>query len=205
MRPISGFDRPAVQWIFALCGIALIAACAATGVALVRMRRTAEEARRAALQAQIDRDQVEAGLARERSTRESLTLQLGKERSAARVPTPTLTLSPVTAKSTRGPEIAVPQTDSPVVELRLLLPRGAPAGPFTVTARSWTTGEVAWVRAGLTAGVADRRPAIVIPITSDVLAPGPYEFVLTAGAPPKPIVTYEVAVVPAGAKPPDGR
>ena len=202
MRPISGFDRPAIQWLFALCGVALIAACVATAVALVRTRRAVEESRREAMQARIDRDQVEASLARERSMREALGLELGRERTAA-VPQlpPTLTLAPVKNKSPRGPEIAVPQTSAPLVELRLLLPRGAPDGPFTVTARSWSTGEVAWTRAGLKAGVADEKPAIVLPITSDVLVPGPYEIVLAAGTPPKEVTTYEMSVVPTGAKP----
>ena len=206
MRPISGLDRPLIQWIFALCGIALIAACAATGVALVRMRRSVEEARRDAMQARIDREQVEASLARERSTREAVMLQLGKERSAAApASTPTLTLSPVLKKSPRGPEIAVPQTSAPVVDLRLLLPKGAPAGPFTVTARSWNTGEIEWVRAALPAGAADKKPAVVLAITSDVLVPGQHEFVLTAGSPPVNVTTYEVAVTPSAAPSADRR
>jgi hypothetical protein len=202
VRPISGFDRPAIQWLFAFCGVALIATCVATGVAVVRMRRTVEESRREAAQARNDRQQVEASLARERSTREALRLELGRERTAAapQLP-PTLTLEPVKGRSPRGPEIAVPQTTAPVVELRLLLPPGTPDGPFTVTTRSWSTGVVAWVRAGLSAGVADRRPAIVIPITSDVLAPGPYEIVLSAGLPSKDVTTYEYSVVPTGTKP----
>ncbi len=200
MRPISGFDRPVVQWLFALCGVALIAACAATGVALVRMRRAVEESRREAMQAAIDREQVESSLARERSTREAVRLELGRERSAVPASTPTLTLSPAVRKSPQGPEIAVPQTTAPVVELRLLLPHGTPDGPFTVTARSWSTGAVAWVRAGLAAGIADAKPAVLVPITSDALAPGPYEILLSAGSPPKDVATYEVSVIPSGSK-----
>lgn len=183
-----------------MCGVVLIAACTASGVALVRLRHAVEESRREAMQARIDRDQTEASLARERSTRESLALQLGKERSAAPGPAPTLTLTPVTKKSPRGPETAVPQTSAPVIDLRLVLPRGAPAAPFTVTCRSWSTGAVAWMRAALPAGSADGTPAIVLPITPDMLPPGTHEFVLTAGAPEKLVTTYEVAVVPSGAR-----
>lgn len=197
VRAISGFERPAIQWLFAAIGVLLIAACVAGGVTVVRLRRAADEARRDALQARTDRDQIEAALARERSTREAFALQLGKERNAAPAAPPTLTLEPVKVKSPRGPEVAVRQTSAATVELRLLLPAGAPPGPYTLTARSWTTGAIAWVRAGLRAAHVDAKPAIVVPITSDVLEPGPYELVLAAGTPPQDLTTYEVSVVPA--------
>lgn len=201
MHGISGLDKPAVQWTFVACGVVLIAVCTGAGVALVRTRTSMDEVRREALQARIDREQVEASLARERSAREAFALQLGRERQANAPPTvPTLTLAPVKTKSPRGPEIAVPQTSAPVVELRLVLPRGAAADrPFTITLRSWTTGDVLWVRSGLHAGTADGRPAVVAPITSDVFVPGQYEILLTMGAPATDVATYEVAILPSGA------
>jgi hypothetical protein len=166
------------------------------------MRASVQELKRDTAQAHLDRDQIEASLARERSAREAMTLELGRERVAnAPVSVPTLTLPPVTVKSPKGPETAVPSTTAPVVELRLVLPRGSATDrAFSVALRSWTTGEVLWTRAQLRAGSADGKPAILAPLTSDVLAPGQYEVQLTAGTPPTTVAVYEVAVVPSGGK-----
>ena len=200
MRSVSGLDRPALQWLFVACGVLLIAVAVWTGVALVRTRKALDVARANAVQAQTDRDQTDAALARERSAREALTLQLGRERQSAAPPTvPTLTLSPVRTKSPKGPETAVPTTTAPVVQLRLVLPPHTPTnGTFSITLRSWTTGDVLWSRGMLHAGDADGKPAVVASITSDVLAAGAYELVLSAGSPASELAVYEVSFVAAG-------
>jgi hypothetical protein len=198
VRGVSGLERPVIQWTFVICGVALIGISTWTGVALVRARRALDEARDEVRQASLDREQTEASLARERSARESFMLQLGRERRAV-VPrsTPTLTLTPLTTRSARGPELAVPSTSSPVVQLRLVLPpRTASDRPFTIALRSWTTGDVLWSRGSLHPGDANGKPAIVANLASDVLAPGPYELLLTAGTPPADVAVYEVSIVP---------
>ncbi len=199
MRGVSGLERPAVQWTYVICGLALIGISTWTGVALVRARRATAEAREEARQASLDREQTEASLARERAAREAFMLQLGRERHAAgdRASTPTLTLAPVKVRSARGPELAVPSTSSPVLQLRLMLPpRTTLDGPFTITLRSWTTGDVLWSRGSLHRGAANGKPAVVADLTSDVLTPGPYEVQLTAGTPPSEVAAYEVSIIP---------
>ncbi|HEX5475691.1 MAG TPA: hypothetical protein VFX12_13610 [Vicinamibacterales bacterium] len=199
MRGVSGFDRPAVQWTFVAVGIGLIAVAVWAGVALRRGQRTIQAMRAEVLQAQVDRDQIDAALQRERATREALRLQLGRERTAVEdLATPTLTLSPVARPSPNGPELTVPPTSAPVVDLRLLLPPHAPQGTFTVRLRSWTGGDVLWLRAGLRQGTADNRPAVIAPLATDVFVPGTYEIRLTTGgATPTDVAVYEVAIAAA--------
>jgi hypothetical protein len=201
VRGVSGLERPAIQWIFVICGVVLIGISTWTGVALVRARRALDDARNEARQAGLDREQIEASLARERAARESFMLQLGRERhAAAAAPAsgPTLTLVPVKTRSAKGPERAVPSTPSPVVQLRLVLPpRVSHDQVFTMTLRSWTTGAVLWSRGSLGVGDANGKPAVITNLASDVLAPGPYELLLTAGTPPSEVAVYEVSIVPA--------
>jgi hypothetical protein len=196
---VSGLERPAIQWTFVICGLALIAMSTWTGVALVRARRAIDVARTEAQQASLDREQTEASLARERAARESFMLQLGRERYAATpAANPTLTLTPVRTRSARGPELAVPSTQAPIVQLRLVLPpRTAVDRPFTITLRSWTSGEVLWSRGALRPGDVNGKPAVVANLASEVLTPGPYELLLTAGTPPSEVAVYEVSIVPA--------
>jgi hypothetical protein len=200
MRGVSGFDKPAVQWTFVAIAFALIIVVMLCGVALTRMRAGIDSARADAMQARVDREQVEAAFQRERSARESLVLQLGRERTAAATvggAPPTLTLSPVRVKSPKGPELAVPQTSAPLLVLRLLLPTNARKdASFEVRLRSWTSGDLLWLRSGLRAGAAEGKPAIVAPIASDVFAPGPYELLLTmTGTSPSEVAVYEVSFI----------
>src|SRR5690242_3555427 len=39
VRGISGLERPAIQWLFVIAGVILLASAVATGVALVRTRK----------------------------------------------------------------------------------------------------------------------------------------------------------------------
>ena len=122
-------------------------------------------------------------------------LQLGRERHAAAAPT--LTLMPVTSRSPRGPELAVPSPRAPLVQLRLMLPpRTALDRSFSIVLRSWTTGEVLWSRGSIHASEADAKPAVLAAIASDVLQPGPYELLLTAGTPATDVASYEVSIIP---------
>jgi hypothetical protein len=184
-----------------MCGVALVAISTWSGVALVRARRSLEEARAEAQQATRDREQTEASLVRERAARESYMLQLGRERHAsASASNPTLTLTPIKTRSSRGPALAVPSTTAPVVELRLLLPPGTPVDrPFVITLRSWTSGEVLWSRTSLRPGEVGAKPAVVTNLASDVLTTGSYELLLTAGTPPTEIAVYEVSIIPPSA------
>jgi hypothetical protein len=201
VRGVSGLERPAIQWTFVVCGAVLLAISTWTGVALVRARRALDGARADVQQASMDREQIEASLARERAARESFMLQLGRERhAAAGAAVPTLTLAPVKARSAAGPELAVPSTSAPVLQIRLELPARTPVDQsFTITLRSWTSGDVLWSRGSLRAGSANGKPAIVANLTSDVLTPGPYELLLTAGAPPSEVAAYEVSIAPPSA------
>jgi hypothetical protein len=201
VRAVSGLDRPAIQWTFVICGVALVAISTWTGVALVRAWRSLEEARAEAQQATRDREQTEASLVRERAARESYMLQLGRERHAAASATnPTLTLTPVKARSSRGPELAVPSTAAPLVELRLLLPPRTPLDrPFAITLRSWTSGEMLWSRGSLRPGEVNTKPAVVTNLASDVLTTGSYELLLTSGTPATEIAVYEVSIIPPSA------
>ena len=200
MRGVSGLHKPGVQWTFVAIAFALLVVIMLSGVALTRMRAAMDAARADAMQARVDREQIEAAFQRERSARESLALQLGRERTGAAAGAagpPTLTLSPVRAKSPKGPELAVPQTSAPLIVLRLLLPAKAPAdASYEVRLRSWTTGDLLWLRSGVRAGTADGKAAVIAPIASDVFAPGAYEVVLnTTASPPSQVADYEVSVI----------
>jgi len=39
MRPVRGFDRPALQWLFVVLALVLIVVAAAEGTAVLRARR----------------------------------------------------------------------------------------------------------------------------------------------------------------------
>jgi len=198
VRGVSGFDRPIIQWTFVLAGAVLIAISTWTGVALTRARRAIAAARADAEQAHIDRDRLDEALTRERAARESFMLQLGRERHArAATASPTLTLTPVTSRSARGPELAVPTPGAALVQLRLLLPPRTPIDrPFSIALRSWTTGDALWSRGSLRAAEANGKPAVLAMLASEVLQPGPYELLLTAGNPASEVAIYEVSIVP---------
>jgi hypothetical protein len=198
VKRVSGFETPAMQWAFVASGLILMAVAVWAGFALRAERRALAAASATVAQLQDDRDQLQASVERERAAREALTLQLGREREAA-APTspPTLTLQPVRTRSPRGPQIAVPQTTAPVVELRLVLPASAPEhAAFTVRLRSWTGGDWLWSRGALAPATADGKPAVLARVSSDILTPGPYELILTTSGPsPQDVAVYEVSIV----------
>src|SRR6476646_9341736 len=112
MRQVSGFERPGVQWLFVSVGVVLIAVGASEAVALHRAH------------ARIEADKLRGQIAREQAARESLSLQLARERgTGAPGVVPTLTLSPLIRHGAQPPDPTVGQpADTQLVQLRLLLP-----------------------------------------------------------------------------------
>ena len=207
MRRVSGFERPAVQWIFIALAVVLIVLVAGEAVVVRRQRAELNALRADNLNARLERQQLEIRFAREQSAREALSMEVARLRGsaaapAAAPPTLALTLTPLTTRAATPPAPSVePPSAGEVIDLRLVLPRGAAARAktCTVTVRRWSTGEVVWTRGGLPLTTVDGRPAVVARTTGDVLAVGSYEILLTATAGAGPsidIAAYEVSVGP---------
>lgn len=202
MRPVSGFDRPVLQWLFVALGIALVLAAAAEAIGLRRARAQIEALHAVDLNGRLERHQLETRVAREQAARESLTLEVARLRGGSAVEaatTPTLTLAPL---KTRGatpppPTVAVP-APAQTIELRLVLdaaPRRVKR--YAITLRRWSEGEVVWSRSGLAASTIEGRHIVTARITGDVLTAGAYELALTADTPESPtadVASYELAV-----------
>ena len=196
MRPVRGFDRPLLQWMFIGVSVLLVAIAAFEAVALRRERAQREALHAANLEGRLDRQQLEMQLAREKSAREALSLEVARLRTPGDLmpPAPTLTLTPMTAPSATPP---VPTVDQPVpdelIALRLALPAEVePGGRFTISLRSWSGGPVLWMRGNLPATRVDRVGMVTATISGDVLVPGAYELILTAeGA---QVASYQVTV-----------
>jgi len=205
MRPVSGFDRPSTQWAFVLLSLVLIAICAIGAVALRRARAAQQTLRVADLNGRLDRQALEMRFAREQSAREALSLEVSRLRGTA-LPAgaivPTLTLSPLKARGASPPQPTVDAPAVPVaIELRLMLPRGADRGvkAYTAALRNWSGGEQIWSRGALKETKVEGRPAVVAPITGDILTPGAYEILLTAvfaDGRSSEVASYEVTVRP---------
>jgi hypothetical protein len=202
MRPVSGFERPVVQWIFVALGVVLIAVVAAEAVALRRGRAQMESVRAARLDDRVQRDQLENRLAHERATREALTLELARVRGGASpaATQPTLTLTPLTRRGAQPPEATVAEpSPAQSIQLRLALPPGrvAPATRYTIAVRTWSGGEMLWHRSGLAGATVDGKPMVTTFVTGDVFAVGAYEVLLTSsGEKSVEIASYEIAVHP---------
>lgn len=203
MRPVKGFERPLLQWTFIGLSVVLIAIAAVQAVALQREKGRREALQTADLDGRLDRQELEMRLARERSAREALSLEVARLRSKSgieRGPLPTLTLTPIAAASATPPD---PSVDRPapdqLVALRLVLPSTADsAGRFSVSLRSWSGGPVLWTRGNLPAAEAGGERMVIAPVSGDVFAPDAYEVTLSAesaaGQPQKPIANYQLAV-----------
>lgn len=201
MRPISGFERPVVQWVFLALSLLLIAAAGSAAWVARRSNTAAAAARTAEERGRLERQQLEAQLARERSGREALSLELARQRQTAAEPPrvlPTLTLTPAVSRAATPPAPTVTmQHASQVIELRLVLPPGSGRrARFDVVLRDWSTGDVVWSRGGLAATTIDRRPAIAVFITGDVFRATAYELLVSAGTADgrkDEVAAYEVA------------
>lgn len=200
MRPVRGFDRPVVQWTFVALAVVLIVLAGSLALAVRRLNATVGELHGSRLQERTDREQFEARLARERSTREALSLEVERLRAGASgkagtAAAPTLTLQPLRRReSTPPPPTMNAPSPSQVVLLRLVLPPGADATqtPYTVTVRDWTTGQVQLTRGGLTAVPVDGGNAVAAYVTGDVFAAGAHEVILRSRD--TEIATYEITV-----------
>jgi hypothetical protein len=205
MRPVSGLERPVIQWSFVGIGLLLIGIVAAEASAIRQARRALDEVRTSEMNARLDRQQLEFELAHERATREALALEVARLRGSDAAPAaepPTLTLTPVAKRGALPPEPSVEQPPPQMpIRLRLLLPGAAPSGGRTVTIalRSWSTGQTLWTRSGAVVERIDRRSAATAFITGDVLLAGAYELLVTAASgdgQPADVAAYEVAIAP---------
>jgi hypothetical protein len=200
MRPVSGFERPVVQWSFVALGVVLVAVAAGEAVGLRRARAQIESLRAADLNDRVEQEQLERRLTREQATREALTLELARARTGASTPAapPTLTLTPLTHRGVQPPDASVSQpTPAEAIQLRLVLPsaRATPTARYSITVRTWSGGETIWQRTGLASTTVDGKPMIAAFITGDVLTAGAYEVILnTAGDRAVEIATYEIGV-----------
>ena len=206
---MRGFERPRVQWmVIGLCALLTTLLVAAT----VRLRTLQDLLRKAdQVMSMNEKEQqtLERDLARERSAREALALELGRVRSGsaaggggAGAGTPsTLTLDPLVKRSGSPPEVNInaPTADM-VVELRLLLPDKARTDlkELQITARDWSTGTVRWSIGSVRLSSAEGRRAALAYVTGEMLAPGAYEFVLApvgeGGPQPDPVAAYELGI-----------
>jgi len=204
MRQVSGFERPAVQWLFVGVGVVLIGVAASEAVALRRARTQIDSLRAADLNARIEQERLQAQVAREQAARESLTLQLARQSgTGAPVVQPTLTLSPLSRRGAQPPEpTVVKPADNQVIQLRLLLPASAKSEVprYRIAVRLWSGGDAVWSRGGLTMSTVDGQRMVTALNSGDVWSPGAYEIALTTDAGDKSadVAAYEVGVrVPA--------
>jgi len=200
MRPISGFERPLVQWLFVALSVVLIATAGGAAWVARRANAAADLARAAEENGRFEREQLDAQLARERSSREALSLELTRQRESGAKPTgvmPTLTLTPLTVRGATPPEPSVTaQHATQVIELRLVLPSsGKRYTAFDIALRDWSTGHVVWSRGGLIATTVDRQAMATTFVTGDVFRAGAYELLLsgmTAEGKKEEVASYEI-------------
>lgn len=204
MRPVSGFERPAVQWIFVAIGVLLITVAAGEVVGLHRMRAEIEKLRAANTNAGVHQEQLENQLTREQATREALALELARIRTGASTASavqPTLTLMPLAKRGAQPPEATVAQPDaSQLIELRLVLPPHSPAGrAYAVAIRSWSGGQTVWSRTGLSARMVGPQRMVTASVTGDVFSAGAYEVALSSSAADagSDVAFYELAIAAA--------
>jgi hypothetical protein len=203
MRPVSGFDRPGIQWLFVGLGLVLIASAAAEGIALRRTRTQLAATRAADRNARLEVDALRARADREQAARERLTRELAHQRGAGvAVTEPTLTLSPLIKRGAQPPEPTVTRpADDRSIQLRLLLPARAEAtdARYTIVIRRWSGGDTVWSRGGLSVTTGDAKRMVTSFITGDVFAPGAYEIALartSQGGGSSDVAAYEVAIRP---------
>jgi hypothetical protein len=209
MRPVSGFDRPSLQWLFVALGAVLVIVAVIEAVGLRRLRHEVATLRASDLSGRIERQELQAKGAREQSAREALSLEVARLRGGTRAggSGPTLTLSPLLKRGPSPPEPTVePSGESQPIQLRLLLPRGqsASASTYVVVVRTWSGGETIWSRGGVRDATIEGRPMVTAFLTGDVFAPGAYEVTLSTRAPDgqeSDVAAYEVAVRPPRAHP----
>ena len=200
MRPISGFERPLIQWLFVLLSLVLMIAAGGAAWVARRANAAADLARAAEEGARFEGQQLDAQLARERSSREALSLELTRRRESGAEPTrviPTLTLIPVTVRGATPPEPSVTtQHATQVIELRLVLPSaGTRHRYYDVTLRDWSSGQSVWSRGGLIATTIDRQSMLTTYVTGELFRPGVYELLASGQTPEgkkEEVASYEI-------------
>jgi hypothetical protein len=206
MRQVSGFERPGVQWLFVGLGVVLIGVAVGEAVALRRARVHVESLRAVDLNARIQEEQLRAQISREQAARESLSLELARQRGpGAPAVQPTLTLSPLVRRGPQPPDPTVVRpADNQLIQLRLLLPAAAKSevARYRVAVRMWTGGDAVWSRGGLIPSTTENKRMVTAFISGDVFAPGAYEVVLTTDAGDK---SADVAAYEVGVRAPDRR
>jgi len=207
MRPVKGLDNPLVQWVLLAGCLAVTALLVLQTRSMQRMSRQVDDLLAAEREATDERQSLEAQLARERATREALSLEIARLRArlpegeAAAGEAATLTLVPPGNRGATPPEPTVEAPDrAQIVELRLLMPDavGDEFKDFRISARDWSTGLVRWSRAGVPLAVVEGRRAIVLYVTGEMLAPGAYELSVTPISngtdASEPVASFEVGV-----------
>jgi hypothetical protein len=204
MRPVRGFDQPALQWAFVAIGLLLVAIAAGEAAGLRRAQSVIAALRAANLNARTERQQLDTRLAREQAARESFALELGRVRGAATAstPEPTLTLAPLSVRRPTPPDatVAVPAPAQTIL-LRLLLPGGRAPSPkhYAVALRTWSKGDIVWSRSDLRTASVEGKVVVTARLTGDVLVPGAYEVRLsdvTQEGTPVDVAFYEIGVAP---------
>ena len=201
MRPISGFERPLIQWLFVALSVVLIATAGGAAWVARRANAASDSARAAEESGRLERQQLDAQLARERSSREALGLELARLRAGSTEPTrvmPTLTLTPVAKRGATPPDAtATVQHATQLLELRLVLPSaGKPHTRFDVVLRDWSTGDLTWSRGGLTSSKIDRQLMVTAFVTGELFRSGAYELLLSgrnADGQKEEVAAYEIA------------
>jgi hypothetical protein len=205
MRPVSGFDRPIVQWLFVALGVVLTVVAAGEALGLRRARAAIASLRAAHLESRVQQEQLQNRLAHEQATREALALELtrvrastGSARPEGLAGSPTLTLTPLSKRGAQPPEPTVVQpAAAQPIQLRLVLPRGraTASARYDIAVRTWSGGETVWRRSGIAGSTVDGQPMVTAFVTGDVFAVGAYEVLLTtAGEKPAEVASYEIGV-----------
>lgn len=202
MRPVRGFERPALQWLFVILGGLLMVIAAMEAVGLRRLRSDIATLRASDLSARIEREEMHTREAQLRSAREALSLEVARLRGGAQAGAsyPTLTLAPLTKRGAAPPAPTVDKIpESQPVQLRLLLPAGRTAAPanYAIVVRTWWGGETIWSRGALRGSTIDARPMVAAFVTGDVFPPGAYEIALTTVSPEGKgidVAAYEIAI-----------
>ena len=206
MRPVTGLERPVLQWMLVAACVVLTGLLAVTAASVRGKARQIQELLDAQRASRSDVDALHAQLARERAAREAFSVELARLRAqqpeaAGPALIPTFTLVPPTARrgSPPDPTLTAPE-NTQTIELRLVLPNGVTAryGEFQIAARDWSTGQTRWTTTAGMSGMVDGRRAVTAHITGEMLKAGTYEVVLTRSADvasaPEPIAVYELGI-----------
>lgn len=200
MRGVKGLERPEWQWgLIAVCLLLMLSVVAAA-LTIRRANARMADAETVYQRARTQLEQMEGDLARERAARDAFSREVIRLRAGTPpgAPPPTLTLEPSSTRASTPPEETV-QTVAPdqVVLMRFGLPPKAvqDSHAYQVTARDWSSGQVRWVRAGLSAEKGERSSFLAVNITGDMLPPGSYEFLVSLAG--SEAASYELTVGPA--------